>query len=80
MHVTSTEDIPAAVRAELCGPGGAWETAVEDVLGVPSVVFVNRHRTLRDALRPATAFAVGGAPERWEGIALVLASPEFNRR
>ena len=54
MHVTSTEDIPAAVRAELCGPGGAWETAVEDVLGVPSVVFVNRHRTLRDALRADT--------------------------
>ena len=36
--------------------------------------------TLRDALRPATQFAVGGAPDRWEGIALTLASPEFNRR
>ena len=35
---------------------------------------------LRDALRPETAFAVGGAPDRWEGFALVLASPEFNRR
>ncbi|MEO1490754.1 MAG: DUF1800 domain-containing protein [Pseudomonadota bacterium] len=35
---------------------------------------------LQDALRPETAFAVGGAPERWEGLALVLASPEFNRR
>jgi uncharacterized protein (DUF1800 family) len=35
---------------------------------------------LRDALRPGTAFAVKGAPERWEGIAFVLASPEFNRR
>ena len=35
---------------------------------------------LRDALRPATQFAVGGAPDRWEGIALTLASPEFNRR
>ncbi|MFK7941398.1 MAG: DUF1800 family protein [Paracoccaceae bacterium] len=36
--------------------------------------------TLRDALRPETAFAVGAAPERWEGLALTLASPEFNRR
>ncbi|MEM9061553.1 MAG: DUF1800 domain-containing protein [Pseudomonadota bacterium] len=35
---------------------------------------------LRDALRPETRFAVGGAPDRWEGFALVLASPEFNRR
>ncbi|MEM7212773.1 MAG: DUF1800 family protein, partial [Pseudomonadota bacterium] len=35
---------------------------------------------LRDALRPETAFTVGGAPERWEGFALTLASPEFNRR
>ncbi|MEL6208773.1 MAG: DUF1800 domain-containing protein [Pseudomonadota bacterium] len=35
---------------------------------------------LRDALRPETGFAVGGAPDRWEGFALVLASPEFNRR
>ena len=35
---------------------------------------------LRDALRPETAFAVRAAPEKWEGIAYALASPEFNRR
>lgn len=35
---------------------------------------------LGDALRPETAWAAGAAAERWEGIALVLASPEFNRR
>lgn len=35
---------------------------------------------LRDALRPDTAFAVGAAPDRWEGFAFALASPEFNRR
>ena len=35
---------------------------------------------LGDALRPNTAFAVGAAAERWEGLALVLAAPEFNRR
>ncbi len=37
-------------------------------------------RALRDALQPNTAFAVRGAPDRWEGIAFALASPEFNRR
>jgi len=36
--------------------------------------------TLRDTIRPDTAFAVRAAPDRWEGIAYVLASPEFNRR
>ena len=35
---------------------------------------------LADALRPETTFVVGGAPDRWEGFALTLASPEFNRR
>lgn len=35
---------------------------------------------LGDALRPDTAFVVGAAPDRWEGFALTLASPEFNRR
>ena len=35
---------------------------------------------LRDALAPSTAFAVGAAPERWEGLAYTIASPEFNRR
>ena len=37
-------------------------------------------RALADALRPETRRVVRGAPERWEGFALVLASPEFNRR
>ncbi|MEM7319319.1 MAG: DUF1800 family protein, partial [Pseudomonadota bacterium] len=35
---------------------------------------------LRDALRADTRFAVGAAPDRWEGFAFTLASPEFNRR
>ncbi|MEM7056757.1 MAG: DUF1800 domain-containing protein [Pseudomonadota bacterium] len=35
---------------------------------------------LQDALRPDTAFAVSAAPDRWEGFAFALASPEFNRR
>ncbi|MCI4663663.1 MAG: DUF1800 domain-containing protein [Neomegalonema sp.] len=35
---------------------------------------------LADAARPKTKFLVTGAAERWEGVALTLASPEFNRR
>ncbi|MEM1161950.1 MAG: DUF1800 domain-containing protein [Pseudomonadota bacterium] len=35
---------------------------------------------LGDALRGETAFAVSAAPDRWEGFAFALASPEFNRR
>jgi len=35
---------------------------------------------LGDAAGSDTRFAVGAAAEKWEGIALALASPEFNRR
>lgn len=35
---------------------------------------------LSDAARPETGFAVTNAAEKWEGVALALASPEFNRR
>ena len=42
-------EVAAQVRAEMTGPGGPWETAIEDVLGQPLLVFANRHRSLRDA-------------------------------
>lgn len=35
---------------------------------------------LSDAAREDTVFAVTNAAEKWEGVALALASPEFNRR
>ncbi|MEL6793301.1 MAG: DUF1800 domain-containing protein, partial [Pseudomonadota bacterium] len=35
---------------------------------------------LGDAARDATKFAATNAAERWEGVAFVFASPEFNRR
>lgn len=35
---------------------------------------------LSDAVRAETVFAVTNAAEKWEGVALTLASPEFNRR
>lgn len=50
MNDADSDDIAAQVRAELCGPGGPWETAYEDVLGEQHLVFVNRHRSLRDML------------------------------
>ncbi len=45
---TEAVDHAAEVRAELCGPGGRWETTTEDVLGVPALVFAGRRRSLRD--------------------------------
>ena len=35
---------------------------------------------LGERTRAETAAVVRGAAERWEGIALAMASPEFNRR
>lgn len=48
--MTDQEDLAASVRAELCGPGGPFETAYEDVLGEQMLVFKNRHRSVRDML------------------------------
>jgi uncharacterized protein (DUF1800 family) len=31
-------------------------------------------------LSKETAFAVSAASEKWEGVALLFASPDFNRR
>ncbi|MEO1329197.1 MAG: DUF1800 domain-containing protein [Pseudomonadota bacterium] len=57
-----------------------WAAAVgrrvEETIDPRSVMTV----ALADAARPDTRFVVEGAAERWEGVALVLASPEFNRR
>ena len=36
--------------------------------------------SLRDALTTSTAFAVSAASEKWEGVTLLFASPDFNRR
>lgn len=41
---------------------------------------VMAEKVLGSDLKPATAFAVGAAEERWEGFALIFASAEFNRR
>lgn len=48
-------ELAAAVRAELCGPGGRFETAVEEVRGQEMVVFANRHRSVRDQLSAVCA-------------------------
>lgn len=49
--MAETQDIAAAVRAELCGPGAPWETVTADVLGQQCLVFANRHRSVRAALQ-----------------------------
>jgi acyl-CoA synthetase (AMP-forming)/AMP-acid ligase II len=62
--------------AQLCGPGGPFEIAEEDVLGVSMPVFVNRPRSLVDLLRNgATNFGDRDYlvfPERTETFASVL--------
>jgi len=45
------------VLAELTGPGGAFEIATEDVLGIPLHVYKNRLRSLRDIIGMADARA-----------------------
>jgi long-chain acyl-CoA synthetase len=59
--VASTADI----LAQLTGPGGAFEIVVEDVCGVPTQVYKQRMRSMRElmaqnALRPAVAWLVQG--------------------
>jgi long-chain acyl-CoA synthetase len=39
---------PNEVRAQLTGPGGAFEVVVEDVRGLPTEVYKDRMRALRD--------------------------------
>jgi uncharacterized protein (DUF1800 family) len=51
-------------------------TATEDRLDPRQLVGT----ALGERAREETRFAAAAAAERWEGIALVLASPEFNRR
>lgn len=65
-----------AARLNFAGTTGQWLAQTQQKLDPRRFA----ETSLGDALRPDTAFAVGGAPERWEGLALVLASPEFNRR
>ncbi|MBF6370250.1 acyl--CoA ligase [Nocardia puris] len=52
---TDMRAMAAAVAGRLTGPGGAFEMAVEDVLGAPLPVFRNRRRALREILVGATA-------------------------
>jgi len=61
MHENKDQSATLAeeVRAELCGQGGQWETALEDVLGEQCLVFLNRHRDLQEMFN---AYA-----EKWSG-------------
>jgi acyl-CoA synthetase (AMP-forming)/AMP-acid ligase II len=46
--------LPEAARNALMGPGARFQITTEDVLGVPTEVFAQRHRSLRDSMRTAS--------------------------
>ncbi len=45
--------LPEAARTAIMGPGAKFEIVVEDVLGVPTEVFAQRHRSLRASMEAA---------------------------
>jgi long-chain acyl-CoA synthetase len=63
--MADTRQDTASILEQLTGPGGAFEIVVEDVLGVPTQVYKQRMRTLRElmvqnAARPDVAWLVQG--------------------
>ncbi len=50
------DELRAQLRAEMSGPDGFFETAVEDVLGEQMEVFKNRSRSLREWVADARKF------------------------
>jgi acyl-CoA synthetase (AMP-forming)/AMP-acid ligase II len=54
--VTHPAALAAELRAQLTGPGGEFELAVDDVRGVPLPVFVHRRAALRDWPVDSAAF------------------------
>lgn len=75
---------PEAAEAWITPPGLTARIDWASRLGAALAPHVDPRDFVDDALRelarPETRFATRAAAERWEGIALVLASPEFNRR
>jgi long-chain acyl-CoA synthetase len=63
--VTDTAPSTEEIVAQLTGPGGPFEIVIEDVCGVPTQVYKQRMRSLRElmaqnALRPDVAWLVQG--------------------
>jgi acyl-CoA synthetase (AMP-forming)/AMP-acid ligase II len=54
--MTNPAALVAELRAQLTGPGGDFELALEDVRGVPHRVFVRRRAALRDWLVDSVAY------------------------
>ena len=74
---------PQGLGARLDWSGRAGRRLAQRAFAGPGVPTDPRgflDAALDDAARPVTRQLVAGAAERWEGFALVLASPEFNRR
>src|SRR3954467_11658001 len=63
--MADTAQDASSILEQLTGPGGAFEIVVEDVLGVPTQVYQQRMRSLRElmvqnAARPEVAWLVQG--------------------
>jgi acyl-CoA synthetase (AMP-forming)/AMP-acid ligase II len=54
MRWVGDASLPDAARTALMGPGARFEIVVEDVLGVPTEVFAQRHHSLRESLIAAS--------------------------
>jgi uncharacterized protein (DUF1800 family) len=56
-----------------------WASRIAHRIGTETDPAAFLSMALADHVSPETSFAVTHAAEKWEGVALVLASPEFNR-
>lgn len=66
---------PATLAARI-----AWATELANRFGVDRDPRAFLDDVLGDVASAQTRALVGGSESKWEGVALVLASPEFNRR
>jgi uncharacterized protein (DUF1800 family) len=75
---------PEAAEAWITPPGLTaridWASRLGQRLGPETDPRAFLATALADYAGPETTFAATRAAEKWEGVALVLASPEFNRR
>ena len=57
-----------------------WATDLARIVGDRADPTAMADMVLGDLAQPLLHFAVRGAEQRWEGLAVLLASPDFNRR
>ena len=75
---------PEAPEAWITAPGLTarinWASRIGEAIAERTDPRAFLEGALGELAREETSFVVRGAAERWEGIALAMASPEFNRR